>query len=276
MRRLLALIIAALVVGLTPARAQDVTVMSFNVRLPVATDGANAWPQRRGLAIRAVRAAAPDVIGTQELFPEQAAYLTAQLPHYAWFGRGRRGGGEGDEHVGILYRKDRVRLVRSGDFWLSDTPEVPGSITWGNVNPRMVTWAEFETRSKRRFYLFNTHFPYREEDEAARRKSALLLKARIAAIAGTAPAAITGDFNITPDGEVHRLLTDGFADAWDVATRRSGPADTFHGFTGTPDRRIDWLLVRGFTVGSVRTVTDHDGALYPSDHFPVVAKLRLR
>ena len=86
---------------------------------------------------------------------------------------GRRGGGADDEHMGVLYRTDALRLVESGDFWLSDTPDVVGSITWGNLYPRMVTWGLFESRDDgRRFYLFNTHFPYRDEDDAARTRCA--------------------------------------------------------------------------------------------------------
>ncbi|RYY34059.1 MAG: endonuclease/exonuclease/phosphatase family protein [Sphingomonadales bacterium] len=257
------------------AAAQPLKVMSFNVRLPIASDGPNAWSHRRDLAVRTVREAAPDVIGTQELFKEQGDYLVEKLPHYAWIGEGRRGG-TGDEHMGLFYRRDRLRLLQSGNFWFSDTPAVPGSIHWGNLYPRMVTWAQFKAKLGRTFFVFNTHFPYRAEDEPIRRRAAAFLAARIRDIAGTAPVVITGDFNTGPDSEAHALLTRDFADAWTASRSRAGPPETFHNFTGTADRRIDWILTRGFTVRGVRTVTDHEGAAYPSDHFPVLAELRWR
>ena len=248
-------------------------VMSFNVRLPAESDGANRWEMRRGLAARMVRDAAPDLIGTQELFKLQGDYLVSQLPEYAWFGRGRRGD-DSDEHMGVFYRKDRLRVVESGDFWLSDTPAVAGSITWGNLFPRMVTWALFERIADRqRFYLFNTPLPYREQDEPIRVRGARLLAQRIAALPAGVPVVVTGDFNAGPDSPTHGEMTAALQDAWDVTADRSGPEATFHDFTGKPDQRIDWILVRGFDVGSVRTIDVHEGELYPSDHFPVVAEL---
>jgi endonuclease/exonuclease/phosphatase family metal-dependent hydrolase len=84
---------------------------------------------------------------------------------------------------------------------------------------------------------------------------------------------LTGDFNTAPEAAPHAILAQGLADAWPSAPSRSGPEGTFHGFTGKPDQRIDWILTRGFAVESVRTVDAHRGARYPSDHFPVVARL---
>jgi endonuclease/exonuclease/phosphatase family metal-dependent hydrolase len=266
-------VLLLIVPQIAAARTPPLRVMTFNVRLLPAADGPNAWQHRRELAARMIARTAPDVFGTQELFKEQGDYLVSRLRNYSWMGIDRRGG-HADEHMGLFYRRDRLRIVESGDFWLSDTPSVPGSISWNHLYPRMVTWALFETRSgRRRFYVFNTHLPYRAEDEEARNKGAALLLARIDAMAGGTPVVLTGDFNTTPNSRVHALLTTRFADAWDSASRRSGPAETFHNFTGTADRRIDWILLRGFTARYVRTVTDHRGALQTSDHFPVIAEL---
>ena len=129
------------------ARAADpLSVMSFNIRLPAESDGVDYWETRKPLAVRMLREQQPDVIGLQELVKAQADYLARELPQYAWFGRGREADG-GGEHMGVFYRKDRLKVIESGDFWLSDTPDVAGSITWGHPHPRMVTWALFEQRS---------------------------------------------------------------------------------------------------------------------------------
>lgn len=250
------------------AAARDLRVMSFNVRYATASDGPNDWPHRRALMVEVIAREKPDVIGTQELLANQAADLVAALPDYAWFGRDRRGG-HSDEHMGVFYRRDRLRLVAQDDFWLSDTPSVPGSISWGHPLPRMAVRAQFVTTDGKGFTLFNTHLPYRREDEEARTRGARLIAQRIAAMPG--PVVLTGDFNTDPASPAHALLTRELADAWTAAPRRSGPAATFHGFTGKPDRRIDWILTRGLRVTDVRTLDDHRSALYPSDHFPVVA-----
>ncbi len=262
-------------VAAVPAMARDLTVMSLNIRLPAEGDGANRWELRRDLTAATIRRADPDVIGTQELFRGQAEDMVARLPHYRWIGVGRSGTGRADdEHMGVFYRADRLRVERWGNFWLSDTPEVPGSITWGHPYPRMVTWAIFVDRAGTRFALFDTHLPYRAGDEAAREKGAALLAARIPSIAGDLPVVVTGDFNTVPDSPTHARLTRDLTDAWTAAKTRRGPEATFHGFTGKPDRRIDWVLTRGFTPIRATTIATRQGALFPSDHYPVVVTLR--
>ena len=246
-------------------------VMTFNVRVPVASDGINDWEHRRDLAAQVIRDADPDIVGTQELVRRQGDDLVAALPHLAWFGRGRRGGDD-DEHMGVFYRTDRLRVLASGDFWLSDTPDAPGSITWGNLLPRMVTWARFERIADgATATVYDTHFPYRDEDASARLRSAQLILSRLQALPAGEPVILVGDFNTTPETDVHRLLTSWLTDARTAAPTRDGPEKTFHGFTGQADKRIDWILARGLQPRAVRTVTDHRGPVYPSDHFPVVA-----
>ncbi|PZO81056.1 MAG: endonuclease [Sphingomonas hengshuiensis] len=268
------LAITALAVAL-PAAARDLTVMSLNIRLPADGDGPNRWELRRDLTAATIARADPDVIGTQELFKRQGDDLVARLPRYRWIGTGRSGTGTADdEHMGIFYRADRLRVERWGNFWLSDTPHVAGSITWGNLYPRMVTWAIFRARDGQGFAMFNTHLPYRAEDEPAREKGAALLASRIPAIAGDLPVVVTGDFNTVPDSATHARLARDLSDVWTTTRVRSGPDATFHGFTGKPDRRIDWIFTRGFVASSVRTIDTRRGVLFPSDHYPVVATLR--
>jgi len=266
----------AAMLACAPALAQgapELTVMSLNIRMPSADDGANLWEKRRDLTFATIRAADPDLIGTQELFQRQGDDVVKALPQYAWFGTDRYGG-HANEHMGIFYRRDRLKIVEQGQFWLSDTPEVPGSISWGHPLPRMVNWATFETRDGHRFRFYDTHFPYRDEDEAARTRGAQLLSDRIAAGPKDLPVIVTGDFNTTADKPAHGVLTKTLTDAWHGGAPRQGPDFTFHGFTGKGDRRIDWILTRGFTVERIATIDTHRGEVYPSDHYPVVARVR--
>jgi endonuclease/exonuclease/phosphatase family metal-dependent hydrolase len=255
--------------------ADSLRVMTFNVRLPLQSDGVNSWDNRRDIFVETVRKRAPDLMGTQELYALQAEYIVEKLPQYTWFGLSRRGNHE-DEHMGVFYLKDRLKPVESGNYWLSETPEVPGSSSWGIPYIRMVTWALFEDlKTGRRFFYYNTHFPHREvEDEQARLNCANIIVDRLLARPPGETLVMTGDFNTDGESATHEIITGkvGFKDAWIEAASKSGPLGTFHEFKGVPGRRIDWILYRGsLRLASVETITDNQDGRYPSDHFPVLA-----
>jgi endonuclease/exonuclease/phosphatase family metal-dependent hydrolase len=257
--------------------AETLRVMTFNVRYPNPGDGPNAWPARRDLLVETVRDHAPDVMGTQELFYEQGQYIVEKLPDYAWFGVSRRGNRE-DEHMGVFYRKDRLKLLDSGDFWLSPTPEKPGSSAWDMSLPRMATWGLFQIPSSAaKFLLINTHLAHRDIDELARQKSARLLACRIGLQDANLPVVLTGDFNAPAGGPTYAILSPPLKDARLEAAQKAGPEGTFHGFKGTTRReRIDWILYRApWTVNRVEAITFHRDSLYPSDHLPVLAVFTL-
>jgi len=260
------------------AYAQDLSVMTFNVRYANPGDGLDAWPHRRAMVVETIRDADPDVFGTQELLLEQAEYLAESLPGYRWLGVGRRGD-HYDEHMGLFYKSRSLFVIESGNFWLSPTPRVVGSDGWGMSLPRMATWARFRTRSGEEFYVYNTHFPHRrEQDVEAREKCAEVLAADIAerVPAGT-PVVVTGDFNADSGARPHQVLTASLDDAWLEAEHRFGPETTWSGFTGErTGRRIDWVLFRGpWLVREARVVDSHRGARYPSDHYPVLVRFAM-
>ncbi len=260
------------------ACAQPLRVTSYNVRLPLASDGPNAWENRRDIFVESVRRMNPDLMGTQELWKIQGDYVVEKLPQYKWFGLDRRGGDK-DEHMGVFYKTSMFTLIESGNFWLSPTPEVPGSSAWNINYPRMATWGLFEINAnKKRFYFFNTHFPHRPEDQAARIECAKIVAARIRALPADVPVILTGDFNTALGDAVHQVFTPYLTDAWQTAAKRTGPEGTFNEFKGTTTgARIDWILYRGkMTVGEVETVTYNQDGRYPSDHFPVTAILTLQ
>jgi endonuclease/exonuclease/phosphatase family metal-dependent hydrolase len=257
--------------------AQPLRVMSYNVRFPNPGDGPDVWEKRRDLFADSVRETRPDLIGTQELFKLQGDFLVERIPGFGWFGTSRRGNSE-DEHMGVFYRKDRLKRLDWGQFWLSETPDVPGSQSWNMSLPRMVTWALFEMGAKK-FYLLNTHFAHRREDEDARLKGAAVIVEWLRKLPAGVPRIVTGDFNAPAGAAVHRaLLEAGLRDTRDRATKRLGPEGTFHGFRGKPgDARIDWILATPeWKVTRNETVTFSRDGRYPSDHFPVVAEFDLQ
>ncbi|WP_411850689.1 endonuclease/exonuclease/phosphatase family protein [Stenotrophomonas sp. LGBM10] len=268
---LIALSLPAAVWAETPA---PLRVMSFNVRTPVDTEPGRRWDDRRDAMVTLLREQKPAVVGTQELVEKQAAYLVGHLPGYRWFGEGRRGG-SGDEHMGVFYDSAQLTVVESGNFWLSDTPDVPGSITWGNLFPRMVTWALFQRQADgQRFYLLNTHLPYRDEDEPRRVRAATLITERLATLQPGVPVVVTGDFNSEPGSDTYKAFTAALGDARKLAGKVDGPRLTFHDFTGKPTVELDWILVRGFTVDRFSTLDQTPGGVLPSDHYPVQVDLR--
>jgi endonuclease/exonuclease/phosphatase family metal-dependent hydrolase len=253
-------------------QAAELRVMSFNVRYPAKADGANVWENRRDLLVDTIRKYAPDVMGTQELFHIQGEYIVQKLPEMAWFGVSRRGNEE-DEHMGVFYRKSSLELLQSGNFWLSETPDVPGSISWNMTLPRMVTWGEFrDRRSGKRFHYYNTHFAHRREDDPARIQSAKLLVDHLRKLPADTTIVLTGDFNTDARSEPYRILVDFMQDSYSSVSQPNGPVGTFHGFSGTPGKaRIDWILFRnGLKPIGAETITMQADGRYPSDHFPVM------
>lgn len=263
-----------------PAPAETpLVVMTFNIRYGTATDKENAWPQRKELVAAAIGQYDPDIVGTQECLDFQAEYLIEELPQYRWFGVGREADC-GGEHMAVLYKKDTLAPIESGNFWLSDTPETPGTSSWNSACNRMVTWAKFyHLQTKAFFYCFNTHLDH--QSEPARQGGARVLLSKLSSLATETPIIVTGDFNARAErSETYTILTEGgLIDTWNAAADRAGPVTTWSGFEAPEEgsnRRIDWILVRGpIAVLRCETVTFHRDGRYPSDHFPVVVKLTL-
>ncbi|HVZ65171.1 MAG TPA: endonuclease/exonuclease/phosphatase family protein [Lacunisphaera sp.] len=253
-------------------------VMTYNLRF-ASEHGPNAWPARRPVMQTLIAREAPDVFGTQEGLYHQLRELAAGLPGYDWIGLGRAGGSK-DEFAAVFYRTDRLEPVAFDHFWLSDTPEVVGSMTWGNHYRRMVTWVRFRDRqSGREFYFWNTHFDH--QVELARQKSAELIVRRLAELDPAVPLILAGDFNSTAgSSRAYEILTreGGLADTWKLAVRRRNEdLDSFNDFKPAKHagERIDWILVRPPASVDTAAVVDYEGLpTFPSDHFPVTATVR--
>lgn len=252
--------------------------MTFNLRY-ASSRPPNSWPERRPVMRDCIRSNAPDLMGTQEGVYAQLKDLASDLPDYAWIGTGRDGGSRG-EFMAVFYRKDRFEPLEFDHFWLSDTPEVVGSTTWGNTNRRMVTWVRFLDRNTgKEFYFVNTHLDHQIQE--AREKASALIRDRMQKLAPELPVLLVGDFNAAAGAnKAYDILIEGglFRDTWDLAKeRRNERFATFHNFRGPREGpRIDWILARGpVTVSKTEIITCSAGEQYPSDHFPVIAWLRL-
>jgi endonuclease/exonuclease/phosphatase family metal-dependent hydrolase len=280
---LLAILLAAAPAVAPGAQAiaprDTLSVMTFNIRY-AHTQPPDLWPDRLPVMVDLINRWRPDILGTQEGLYPQLRDLERTLPDYAWIGLGRDGGSRG-EFMAVVDRRDRLEPLEYDHYWLSDTPAVMGSHTWGNSLPRMVTWVRFRERTSGRELVFvNTHFDH--ESQPSRERSAALISERLAGTRADLPLILGGDFYVAAGANpVYSILTGtaGFTDSW-RAVGGSDTLGTFHGFKGvaaargTP--RIDWILTRGpVTALSSQIITDARNGQLPSDHFPVIARLRL-
>lgn len=268
-------------------------VMSFNLRYANAADGVNAWEHRRHSVVELLKKTQPDLLGTQETLLTQREFLDQALPEYHSIGVGRDDGRNGGEMTAIWFRKSRFEELESGHFWLSERPDLPGSVAWDSSLTRMVTWVRLRDLAhpeRREFVWLNTHFDHRGVN--ARVQSAKLIVQRAAQLAGTAPQILTGDFNTSPADEPYRILMRGsqtiplpsgensgpFIDTWRVIQGDSQTAEgTFSGFDSTRARgpRIDWIGVSPtWQVLGADIIRPEPGERCPSDHFPVTAILQ--
>lgn len=262
------------------ALAQPVATLNlatWNVRLNTAQDGANAWPLRKELVKELIRYHEFDVFGTQEALPDQIDDLAA-MQEFAHVGVGRDDGKRAGEHSAIFYRRARFDLLRSGDFWLSQTPDRP-SLGWdATCCKRLASWAELRDRkSGVRFFFFSVHFDH--EGVVARRESAKLMVAKMREIAGDAPVVCAGDFNSTPDTEQMLTMRSALGDAYLVSeTPPYGPVGTWNAFRidSALDQRIDYIYVSPqVKVLKYAALSDSRNGRFPSDHLPVVVRAQV-
>lgn len=279
---LYAAIIAACTHGTRPVDVGPaVRAMTFNIRYGTAPDGEHEWRMRRALAFQAIRDFAPTVLGVQEALRFQLDEIGTELPRLAEIGVGRDDGRAAGEYSAILYDRHRLELMAHGTFWLSDTPEVPGSMSWGNRFVRIVTWGRFRDRATGRpFYVYNTHWDH--ESQPARERSAELLLARIRGREGAQdPVIVMGDFNAGEDNPAFQRLVEpatGLRDTFRALHPDVVEVATYHAFRGTrTGAKIDAILASAdWEVLAAGIVVDPQPGRYASDHYPVTAVLRVR
>lgn len=257
--------------------SQNLKVMSFNIRLNVDSDKENSWTNRKQDAVDLLSYYHPDYFGVQEALPEQMKDIKNGLKNYDYVGVGRDDGKEKGEFSAIFYDTERLQVIKSGTFWLSETPEKP-SRGWDAAYNRVCTYAVFkDKKSKKEFLAMNLHFDH--IGNVARVKSADLILKKIKEInPKNLPLTLSGDFNLTDDTEPIKIISQNLKDSfYNSEKKHYGPKETFTAFnvTEVPQDRIDYIFVKGFKIKSNRHINDRrENLLYPSDHFPVLTELQ--
>ncbi|WP_079711718.1 endonuclease/exonuclease/phosphatase family protein [Salegentibacter salinarum] len=256
----------------------DLTVASYNIRWNSPDDGINIWENRKEWLTQSIKFFEVDIFGAQEVTFTQLKDMAGFLPAYQYIGEGREGGAKG-EYSPIFYAKDRLEVLDSSTFWLSETPQTTASKGWDAALPRIVTWAKFRDKKDGDiFYFFNTHFDHR--GVIARKKSAELIAYKINEIAGDGPVILSGDFNTAPDSKPHKILLKNKLEDTFLSLsqeQRYTPGYTFNSWDveASGDRyRIDYIFYRGEELSPLKyhVLDGQRGKRFISDHFPVIVK----
>lgn len=257
------------------AQSDRLNVMSYNIKFDDKRDSINNWERRKSRVIGLLKYHQPDIIGTQEGLLHQLEDIQSGLGKFKFVGVARDDGAQKGEYSAFFYDTTKLQVLKSGTFWLSKTPETP-SKNWDAALPRICTWAQLEVKdSGKQFYLFNTHFDH--VGEVARLEGAKLIIQKINEVAVQLPVVLMGDFNFTPDAEPYRLIIESLKDARKLSTTKPyGPEATFNAFNFSkmPVRRIDYVFFRGLHVVRYATLADSQNMSYPSDHFPILARIQ--
>jgi len=252
-------------------------VMTFNLRFDNPQDGWHGWPFRRERVVETIMSERPDLLATQEGMASQLAYLYDELKGYRPSLRGRLQEEDGfAQYPTIFFRVESLSLEKGGEFWLSRTPRIPLSKSWGAAFPRLFTYARLRHRSTGRSIWFgNTHLDH--VSERARLEGARLILGW--ARRKRLPMILAGDFNDVPDSQLYRVFTSAqppFVDTWRAfkGSKAPGPS-TAHHFTGKPaGGRIDWILTTpDIRVEAAWVRHGPVGGPFASDHYPYIVRL---
>lgn len=280
-KRMKYLLPVLLMLCMSAAAQEQVKVMSYNIRLDVASDGENRWDLRKDKVAALMNYYEADFIGGQEVQHHQLQYLLSKLTDYSYIGVGRDDGKQAGEYSCIFYNKEKFEVIQQSTFWLSQTPDSV-SFGWNAACRRVCTYGLFrDKKTKKQLWVFNTHFDHL--GDTAREESAKLITTKIHQLTSTKhPVIVTGDFNSRPDEPPAAYMKQHFNNAREASKEKPyGPADTWNGFgfDKKPDGCIDYIFLSldsGITVKKFATITDSYDMKYPSDHFPILATLELK
>jgi endonuclease/exonuclease/phosphatase family metal-dependent hydrolase len=260
------------------AFSQNIKVMSYNIRLDVASDGINQWSNRTETLPAVIQKYDPDLVGLQEAMHHQLMAILKSLPQYGYIGVARDDGKEKGEYSAILYRKDRFEVVWQKTSWLSETPEIPGSKSWDAAITRVLTRGRFkDKKTGKELLYYNTHFDHIGK-EARKQSANIILSVIDTELKGTTlPVLVTGDFNSETTEDAYKVIA---ASKTLVDARpQNSTQGTFCTFAvnGPPCRLIDYVFhSKEWKVKEYKVITDNNGTNYPSDHLPVLVEVSER
>ncbi len=257
--------------------AQELSVMTYNIKLDYPKEGENSWTNRKPFFINLLKFHEPDILGVQEAMPNQMKDMDSLLTEYNFVGVGRDDGKDEGEYSAIFYKQNKFNVLESSTFWLSQTPDKV-SMGWDAVCNRVCTYALFQNKiTDKKFFVFNTHFDH--VGEQARIESASLILKKIMQInTNNLPVILMGDFNLEVESEAIQSILKTYNDTHIVANISFGPTGTFNGFEFEKPvvSKIDFVFTSKYIkVLKSGILSDSYDCHYPSDHFPVYVEMNL-
>jgi len=256
---------------------QNVSLMTYNIRLDIEVDGDNAWTHRKEFLVSQLLFYTPDIFGTQEGLPHQISYIDNELGNYSYIGDGRDGGEKG-EYVAIFFKHTEFEVTDQHTFWLSETPG-EFSKGWDAAYPRICTYGLFkDKKTNKKFWVINTHLDHM--GSKAREQSVLMIIKKIKEInIKNYPLFFLGDLNAEPKSNPILTLKSILDDSKEVSIEKPfGPRGTFNAFKFDEPvvRRIDYIFIsknNTIKVNKYAVLSDSKDLRYPSDHLPVYVEL---
>ena len=248
----------------------DISIMSFNLRYDEPEDGENQWGNRKEACVSMLKELQPSIFGIQEGLHNQVNYLNNSLSNYEYVGVGRDDGHSSGEYAAIFYNSDDIELIDNGNFWLSETTDIP-SLGWDANNIRICSWARFrDIKNEKILYVFNTHFDHL--GKVSQSESGKLLVEKISEIADSgAPIFITGDFNMLIGNSRISPLRESYFSAQRFA-KRSDNNKSFNAFgRWYLNRNIDFIFYKNTTAESYKTIVKDYGIPFIYDHYPIIS-----
>ncbi len=260
---------------------RTIKVATFNIKFASLDNSPTAWPTRKAALLKQINQLNPDIIGMQEVLLVQYNDILAAKDGYAFVGCARDNGRLNGEFSPILYNTERFTLSDSGTFWLSETPEIPGSVSWDSACTRICSWARFiDKKTDKAFYFYNTHLDH--QSEQARINGLKLILTRISQRTyNNEPFILTGDFNCTPDSEAITFVLNpddkstAMLNTFDAINQQAQEVSTFNGFRDNYNKGIiDYIMVSGnWQINDAGIDERKIDNSFASDHFPVWAVL---
>lgn len=254
------------------ADKDPLTVISYNIRLDAFGDwGKRDWDRRKNTVTDYLHNNNTGIIGLQEVLHKQLLDVEKALPDYAHLGVGREDGRTKGEYSPLFYHRATWTLdpKEHGTFWLSATPAIPNSRSWGNDFTRICTWARLLDKDGRALYVYNTHWDHRSSE--SREKSAELIMETIKKRTHpNEPFILMGDFNATTDdSEIRILLESGL-----LIDHGKVQVDSFNQWQAQliPGLRIDHIFT-STSIDQATVVVEANGEPPGSDHHPILARL---
>ena len=271
--------ILGLFISFLTTYAQEVKVLSYNIKYDNVNDKVNNWNDRKEAMVELLDYYEPGIIGMQEVLDHQLTYLDENLSDYTFIGVGRDDGKKKGEYSPILYNTKKFKLLKNETFWLSETPHEI-SVGWDASMERICTYGVFvDIESGKQFMVFNTHFDH--IGTVAREKSAELIVTKIKEInSNKLPVVLMGDLNLSPNETPIKFLQGALTDGQSITKKPFyGPTGSFSGFDHNRvlNNRIDYIFVENFEVLEYIHIDDRmENNKHISDHLPVFANLEMK